>query len=114
MKTVAERMWEIAKAAGTESRAEMASKINLKSQSMYQWYSEDEKRRTAPRAATIKAFCKEYNVSELELLTGEKNDDRPRIMLSRMEKQLIQGFRQLSLEEQEAILDEVVDLALSL
>lgn len=112
MKTVSDKMWDIASKLDGETKASMAAKLGIKSQSLYKWY--DDKNRTNPRPIYIKRFCAEYKVTQDELLTGQKNCGEKKPTLSRMEKQLLQSFRLLNTEEQEEILDKVVDLSFKL
>jgi len=112
--TLADKMWEIAKREGVESRAELARILDIKSQSMYQWFNSDESVRTSPRSLYIGRFCNHFDITEDELRSGAMSvvKHEPRIVMTRDEKLLLQAFRQLNDEEKDEILDAILDMSL--
>lgn len=112
MRTLADKMWKIAKREGVESRAELARILDIKSQSMYQWFNNDEKARTSPRSLYISRFCNHFNITEDVLRSGSVVKNEPRIVMTRNEKLLLQAFRQLNDEEKDEILDAILDMSL--
>jgi hypothetical protein len=114
--TLADKMWEIAKREGVESRAELARILDIKSQSMYQWFKSDESLRTSPRSLYVSRFCAHFAITEDELRSGavSVSKSKPRIIMTRDEKVLLQAFRQLNDEEKDKIIDAVLDMSLKL
>jgi len=114
VKTLADKMWAIAKREGVESRAELARILDIKSQSMYQWFNSDESLRTSPRALYVSRFCNHFKITEDELRFGADAvvKTAPCIVMTRDEKLLLQAFRQLNDADKDAIVDVILEMSL--